>query len=84
MEDTTQDITDGIDVKEAARRLGFDPSRVRQLLAKGRLIGRRESRPGAILPVWVVCAQSVAAYPLQPIGKPGRPRGATGLKPKQV
>lgn len=58
-----------IGVKEAAERLGIDPSRVRQLLRAGELPGRQVGR------AWLVAAEDVARLESQQrLG--GRPLGA--------
>ena len=64
-----------IGVKEAAERLGIDPSRVRQLLRAGELPGRQIGRE------WLVAAEDVARLESQQRlrGRPLGPRRAWGL-----
>lgn len=64
-----------ISVKDAAQRLGVDPSRIRQMLRAGDLAGRQIGRE------WLVAAEDVARLESQrrPRGRPLGPLRAWGL-----
>jgi excisionase family DNA binding protein len=64
-------VTDiGISVREAARRIGCDPSRVRKLLKGGQLRGYRDGRRIRVRESSVVDYQERAPIPsAPPIGK---------------
>jgi excisionase family DNA binding protein len=64
------DMDDLITTSEAADMIGCIPRRVRQLIAEGRLAGRRMGRD------WLVQRASVEAYRDSP-RQPGRPKVAT-------
>jgi excisionase family DNA binding protein len=57
-----------ITTAQAAERLGVDASRVRQLLAAGKLTGHRAGRD------WLIDPQSVIDY-ADNRRRPGRPKG---------
>jgi excisionase family DNA binding protein len=61
-------MTHPITTVQAADRLGVDASRVRQLLAAGKLTGQRVGRD------WLIDPQSVDAY-ARNRRRPGRPKG---------
>ena len=57
----------GISVREAARRIGCDPSRVRKLLKVGQLCGYRDGRRIRVRESSVVDYQERAPIPVVPI-----------------
>jgi excisionase family DNA binding protein len=63
----TDSLRSGMTTAQAADRLGVDASRVRQLLAAGKLTGQRVGRD------WLIDPQSVDDY-ARNRRRPGRPK----------
>lgn len=70
----------GISVREAARRIGCDPSRVRKLLKAGELIGYRDGRRIRIRESSVIAYQDRSPVESSPSQRPNPMRRSDGRR----